>query len=255
MAQQLAPQMIYPSAPQQKFLPVVAGQVIAPSASALASDPELGTSEEGVILTGTFVPGPWHESELNLPEELQLARGDTGTIVSSYRKLGKRIVFSSLTSIVTSFVVCSACIWYSQQHVERKCEARLPVLLLQLGALNGIQGILAAWFLGVALLMLSAMSHGAIASKYMLEGREDEASSEETDFENEASVARSCIRLPTLLWMIVMFFLALLFVQGVGIVLSAHHCGISSNVLLVLLGVTLLNNCASAVSGRSAVSM
>ena len=48
--------------------------------------------------------------------------------------------------------------------------------------------------------MLWALYHGEIAQKYRLQCRDEEAESEESDFEEQAALARFCLLLPRFLY-------------------------------------------------------
>ena len=63
----------------QQPVPVVTGQVVAPG--------------EGVeVVEGRIERGPWHETDLEIPEHMRLERGNTSELVSKYRSLGKMLM-------------------------------------------------------------------------------------------------------------------------------------------------------------------
>eukprot|EP00930_Biecheleria_cincta_P033445 TRINITY_DN23177_c0_g1_i1.p1 TRINITY_DN23177_c0_g1~~TRINITY_DN23177_c0_g1_i1.p1 ORF type:complete len:265 (-),score=51.67 TRINITY_DN23177_c0_g1_i1:451-1245(-) len=227
----------------QRPVQIVTGQIVTDEAE-LDGEPVLqGQLERGA---------PWHESELELPPELKLGRGNTQLLISHYQGMTKKLLIGGLFSTVVFFIECAACIFFSET-VPRKCNVDLRVCFLQLGIVHGIMGVTSACFLCVAWTMLSAQLHGAIAQKYRLERRDDEAESEESDYESQADRARTTLKLPTVVHTFAIAALVLLWVHSASQVLNAKEelCADSLQIFWALTLFTLVNLCASTASGRS----
>ena len=63
----------------QQPVPVVTGQVVQP-----------GSGVE--VVEGRIERGPWHETDLEIPEHMRLERGNTSELVSKYRSLGRMLM-------------------------------------------------------------------------------------------------------------------------------------------------------------------
>merc|ERR1719507_1952805 len=137
---------------------------------------------------------------------------------------------SGLSSTLFYLLICSAYIWFASS-IPRTCNVPLKNVFFGLGVLNGVMGAIMACFVCVAKKMLSAMSHGAIADKYRIEGREDEALSEESDYESEAKMASKVVLMPSCLYLVVMNGLLACWAYGLMQVAPrrgsprAHHTG------------------------------
>ncbi|CAJ1334262.1 unnamed protein product [Effrenium voratum] len=260
---------------------VVTGQVV-----------DVGPDMEGVV-QGRIERGPWHESpgaeqsalrcmeyqlttrgavlrswlssrdekvvrDLEIPHDLRLERGNTGLLATKYKNLGRTLLLNSLIIIVLYFVT-SAGYFYFSKEVPRTCNVKLGSSFVWLGVCQAALGLTMTCFLGVAHHMLWALYHGEIAERYRLQCREEEAESEESDYESQASRARWCLVIPRLIHSFMTVLSILIWIHGVYLAMLARDevCGRSVEVFWLLAFITFITTCYSSVdsSGRSAVSL
>mmetsp|Transcript_54118 Transcript_54118/g.127163 ORF Transcript_54118/g.127163 Transcript_54118/m.127163 type:complete len:269 (+) Transcript_54118:31-837(+) len=230
----------------QQPMAIVAGQVV-----------DAGVDDEGVV-QGRIERGPWHETDLDYPEDLQLERGDTAKLVKKYKGLDQTLLVNSLVIIILYFLTSAAYFWYAQE-VPRSCNVDLRSCFMQLGVCQAVLGLTMACFLGVAHKMLWALYHRLLAQKYRLQARNDEADSEESDYEEQASAARTCLSVPRTVHSVATLFVMLFWVHGVSLALMAKDslCGHSTQVFWLLAFITFITVCYAAVdsSGRAAIAL
>jgi len=147
-------------------------------------------------------------------DDEMMTRQSTVNLASRFRVLKKFVVISGLLSTLAYLAICAMYIWFAWS-VPAECNAHLKEVFLGLGVINGVMGCIMACYVSVAQTMLSAMSHGARADKYRIEGREDEASSEETEYEAEARQASRWILVPTCCYVVAVNALIALWVIGI----------------------------------------
>eukprot|EP00931_Biecheleriopsis_adriatica_P069576 TRINITY_DN43400_c0_g1_i1.p1 TRINITY_DN43400_c0_g1~~TRINITY_DN43400_c0_g1_i1.p1 ORF type:complete len:260 (-),score=30.40 TRINITY_DN43400_c0_g1_i1:72-851(-) len=221
--------------------PVVAGQVV---------DGQAVDDDCGEVLQGQIERGPWHVSDLDVPEELQLERGNTQKIEEKFSRLSKQLVASSMCNVLLFLLTGVAYIIASLQ-VPTDCNVDLGSAFVQLGVCQVLLGITMAIFLGVARRMLWALEHLTKASKYRLEGREDEADSEESDYEEEAGTARTCLKVPRLVHTVAVFALVLLWVHAASMALVGvdNRCGLAVRAFWILAIPTAVTACYASLDG------
>lgn len=197
------------------------------------------------IVQGQLVP-PEVEAQGSLP------RTGTGALVSRFRNMGKFVLVSGLCSTNFYLLICAVYVWFSLS-IPDTCNVQLSVVFLGLGLLNGAMGFIMACFVCVAQTMLSAMAHAAIAAKYEAEGRLEESSSEESDYETEARLASRAVYVPTCLYLVVMNGLLMFWTYGVFQALQADdfRCGGAGFIFWVLFVLNFLNCCLSSASGSA----
>lgn len=241
---------------QQRLLPmptfgrqpvaVVAGQVVEAS------------PEGAEIIQGRIERGPWHETDLEIPADMQLERGSTGQLVSKYRGLGRTLMVNSVV-IITLYFLTSAAFFYFSNDVPRTCNVDFSSTFIWLGGCEAILGLTMTCFLGVAYRMLWALYHGEIAQKYRFQCRDEEADSEESDFEEQATLARHCLLVPRFIYCLATVSTLLLWLTGVYQAMSAKEqmCGRSAEVFWLLAFIMMATTCYASVdsSGRSTVSL
>lgn len=143
-----------------------------------------------------------------------MARRSTANLTSRFRVLEKFVVLSGLISTFAYLAICVMYVWFAWS-VPTVCNVHLKEVFLGLGMINGTMGCIMACYVSVAQTMLSAMSHGARADKYRIEAREDEASSEETEYEAEARQASRCILVPSCFYVVAVNALIAFWVIGI----------------------------------------
>jgi len=186
------------------------------------------------------------------PDTGFVQRSDTSLVVSRFRNMSKFVLCSGICSANLYLLISTCYVWFAMS-IPKTCNVRLSEVFIGLGFLNGVMGLIMGCFLYVAQTMLSAMTHSAIAAKYRCEGRDEEADSQESDYETEASLASRSILLPTCMYMVALN--AMLVCWGFGCVQALQvdddRCGGAGFIFWVLLLVNVSNCCVSGASGTS----
>lgn len=211
----------------------------------LANSPVVEGSSAPIITPGQVF------AEADQPAHV--ARQSTGAMASLFRKLEKWVVTSGLCSCFTYLVIGFVFVWLAWQ-VPETCNARLAVVFLVLGMINWLMGGIVICYVSVARTMLSAMAHGAKADKYRFEGRDDEATSEESDYEAEARQAARVLIVPTALYFVALNALVACWVFGIYQASLADDflCNGAPFMFWMLLAINIINLCMSSKVGSAA---
>ncbi|CAK8990062.1 unnamed protein product [Durusdinium trenchii] len=247
--------MVIPARQRLLPMPTFGRQPVSVVAGQVVSMPEDADVE---VVQGRIERGPWHETDLEIPDNLRLERGNTGQLVTKYKGLGRTLMLNSLI-IIALYFCTSAGFFYFSSDIPRTCNVDFKASFIWLGICEAVLGLTMICFLGVAHQMLWALYHGEIAQKYRLQCREEEAESEESDFEEQAASARNCLLCPRFVYCVATISTLMLWLNGVYQAMSAKDelCGHAAEEFWLLAFITMATTCYASVdsSGRSTVSL
>jgi len=201
-----------------------------------------------IIVQGSVVPQ-------GHPLGDEVTHQSTENMVTRFRRLERWVSVTGMCSSLTYLVIAVVYLWFSRE-VPEECDSRLAGAFLGLSLINGAMACIMACYVSVAQRMLSAMAHAARADKYSLEGRDEAASSEESDYEDEVRQASNLIVYPTCCYFLTLNALILCWVFGIY---QASHsdqklCNGMPFIFWVLLVMNAINLFMSGKSGSAVYS-
>lgn len=207
-------------------------------------------------LTLGAAPAPIVEGQLvsddYLSEEEVLQRTSSEAIRTRFRLLEKFVVYSGLFTATAYLLICIMYLWVSFA-VPPLCNVRLRKVFLWLGIVNAVMGCIMACYVCAAHMMLSAMSHGARADSLRMRGLDEEASTEESDYEGEARRASRCVLVPSACYFLAMNALVVCWVFGIIEATTADDdlCNGAELIFWLLFTLNVCNLYGSAKSGAA----